>query len=334
MLVGKLVQLKTMPGMFGFELFQQMSDLLDIPCNMMEVINEHLFSCHVLLDEGVPVGRFGIYKNDALVYNDEPAVCIGAYACIDDDFVASKLLSYALEVCKELGFSNVIGPMNGSTWNRYRFKTTANQNSFFLDVNNPQYYNKQFEAAGFSSIGSYVSNIDENLKFDPAQLEKFKGHYEKKGAVIRNLNINKLEGELSRLADFCNVAFANNFLFTPIALEQFVKNYLQLGSLMDPKFVWIVENADEEIHAVCFAIKDVTDRAGKTMIIKTIGARPGSPFKGIATYLCRNLMKYASELGYDKLVHALMIEDNLSVKASQKYGDIFCEYTLYGKSLK
>ena len=334
MLVSNLVKLKTMPGMFGFNLFQQLSDLLDTPCNMMELINEHLYSCHVLLDEGVPVGRFAIYKNDALRYENKSAICIGAYACIDDEFVSDKLLKLAVEICKDLGYDQVIGPMNGSTWYKYRLKTSEESNSFFLDINNPHYYNKQFETAGFSSIGQYFSNLDDSLEYNGNQLKKFKTYYEDRGALIGNINMATLEDELLQIADFCNDAFANNFLFTPIDKKLFSSKYLSLGALMDPRLIWVVKDQASVIHAICFAIKDVTDKTGKTLIIKTIGTRQGSPFKGIATYLCRNLIKVAKGLGYDKIVHALMFKDNLSLNASEKYGSSFCEYALYGKSLK
>ena len=334
MLTTNLVQLKTMPGMFGFELFQQLAELLETPCNMKEVINEHLVSCQVLLDEGLPVGRFAIYENKKLRYQNKPAICIGAYACIDDDFVANKLLEHAVEICKELGYQQVIGPMHGSTWNRYRFKTSHKKNSFFLDVNNLGYYDKQFEKAGFSKIGKYLSNLDDQLKCDANQLEKFKKHYEKKGAMIRNINMSDLKNELGRLADFCNLAFANNFLFTPIERKAFVKKYMALGALMDSRFIWIVEDEGKEIQAVCFAIRDVTDTLGETIIIKTIGVRPGTRFRGIATYLCRNLIQFSRQLGYKRIIHALIFEDNISLNASEKYGHTFCEYALYGKTIK
>jgi len=334
MLVANLVELKTMPGLFGFELFQQLSDLLDTPCNMKEVINAHLHSCHVLLDEGVPVGRFAIYKNEDLRYQNKPAVCIGAYACVDDEYVAAKLLENATTQCKDLGYNFMIGPMNGSTWNQYRFKTSNPSDSFFLDVNNPSYYNQQFENAGFNTVSKYFSNLDESLSYDEGQLDKFKSYYEDKGAIIRNIDLKSLELELTRIADFCNIAFANNFLFTPIDKKVFVEKYLQLGALMDSRFVWIVEDDKKEIQAVCFSIKDVTDKSGKTIIIKTVAVRPNSPFKGVGTYLCRNVMRFASSIGYNRIVHALIIENNISLNASEKYSNSFCEYELYGKSLK
>ncbi len=334
MLVANLVHLKTMPGMFGFELFQQVSELLDVPCNLKEVINEHLLSCHVLLQDSIPVGRFAIYKNDLLRFQGESAICIGAYECIDDDFVAAELLTSAVDLCKDLGAKNIIGPMHGSTWNRYRFKTSNKDNSFFLDVNNPEYYNKQFLQSGFSEIGQYCSNLDADLKCDSEQLASFKLHFEKKGAIVRNIDMNNLEQELYSIADFCNHAFANNFLFSPIKPKLFVSKYMALGALMDPKFIWIVEDDKAEIHSVCFVVKDVTDPTGKTLIIKTVATKIGSPFRGISTYLCRSLIQLAKNLGYERIVHALIKVDNLSMQASAKFGNTYCKYSLYGKSLK
>ena len=322
-----------MPGQANYSMFEKLPELLGLNDSLEGVSNEYLHSCHVMVRDNFPVGRFAIYRNDDLLYKGMKAICIGAYHCIDDDFLAKKLLNYASNICKDLGYEFIIGPMNGSTWNKYRFADKESINSFFLDVQNPAYYNRQFGLLGFETIAKYFSNLDDDLNFDKESLISFEKYFAKRGANIRNISLVDFENELVRIADFSNLAFSENFLFTPIDREKFVQQYLKLRQIMNPKFIWIVEDSNKEIQSIFFAINDITDKEGKTLIIKSIAVRKNSPYKGIATYLARRLNQIASEMGYEKIIHALMIKDNLSMNASKKFGHELRSYSLYGKQL-
>ncbi len=333
MLVSSHQFINTEPGNPDFWYFEKVADFLNLNDQETFEQNEYLLSCHVLIQDNIPLGRFAIYKNDQLNYLNKRAICIGSYLCVDDDFVANALLNYAQEICLELNYDFMIGPMNGSTWNNYRFGHNESKGTFFLDVKNPAYFNDQFQKFGFQRIGTYCSNVDDKLYYDQSRLEGLASYYESKGANIRSIDMSKYEEELKRIAIFSNLSFSDNFLFTPISTNVFVKQYLKLEKLIDPKFVWIVEDEKEEIHAIFFAIKDYLDEDGKTLIVKTVATRKKSPFKGIATFLSRKLTKIALDSGYNKIIHALMIEDNLSLNASSKHGSPLKEYSLYALAL-
>ena len=329
MLVETLKHITTYPGDENYSLFAKLPELLGQDADK-EINNEYLHSCHIIMKDDFPVGRFAIYINEKLKFESEKAICIGAYHCVDDDYIAAQLLTEAISICRNMGYENIVGPMNGSTWNHYRFASESSAKSFFLDIDNPSYYNEQFKNNGFKVIAEYSSNIDQNLDYDESRLHEIGKYYEAKGVRVRNINLQDLETELYEIASFANLAFANNFLFTPIKEEVFVNEFLKLKQIMNPKFIWIVEDNQKEIHSIFFAINDILDAEGKTLIIKTIAVRKNSPFKGIATYQSRKLNQIASELGYEKIIHALMINHNLSLNASKKFGEHLKSYSLYG----
>lgn len=293
--------------------------------------NPYLHSCYLLIMDDQCVGRFAIYNNPKLSYKNKCTLCIGSYECKEDERVSRVLLEMAIAKCKELRAHCIIGPMNGSTWDNYRFAKEDSNRPFFLEPVQKPYYNHQFMKVGFKPIGNYISNLDKDLIFDKNQLQKFEKHYLNKGAKFRNIDLMNIQNELMAIAKFCNEAFKNNFLFTPIDPKVFVKKYMRVASFFDEKLIWIVENSKEEIEAIFFAIKDIMDPLGETLIIKTMAIKPNSSFKGIATYLAKKTSQLAKENGFKKIIHALIIDGNMSGVASKKNAQsTYRKYALYG----
>jgi len=96
----------------------------------------------------------------------------------------------------------------------------------------------------------------------------------------------------------------------------------------------LIENPKGELWALCFAVKDLKDPTGKTLILKTLARLKEAPLKGIAYFLGILTGAEAAKKGYTKIIHALMRSNNASVKASDKTsGEVISEYVLYGKKL-
>lgn len=333
--------IKTMPLHFGFEHFLNVS----LPINEVKSIQSEangdfntshpdLIACYVLLEEKKALGRFAFYHNKNLSYQEKTAICLGSYQCDNDDEAASFLLNKAQEEAVNLGFNYIIGPMNGSTWENYRFNRQQSNESFLMDINLPIYYNDQFQKTGFEPISSYVSNIDNSLEHNLERLDKMQKYYQGKGAIIKPIDMSNLERDLYRIAVFCNIAFRKNFLFTPIRPEDFVEKYIKIRDYLDPDFVSIVENRYHQIEGLFFALPDPFASSEKTLIIKTIACRPHSTFRGISTYLVRKANQLAAQKGYKKIIHAFMKTDNLSQNASKNLATtLHQEYALYGLDL-
>ena len=296
---------------------------------------EHLISCHVLLRNDMPVGRYAYYENPKLVLNEKKTAMIGSYECIDIDEASERLLKHSINLSKIRSCSELIGPMEGSTWQTYRFSVHNDHPNFFMEPYHHTYYNRQFVNAGFKPIAHYYSNLDRNIAFEDDEIASMEHEYNIKGATIRTLNMEQIEKDLSAIARLSIEGFANNYLYTPISVADFVKKYKRLSSYFDPELIWIIEDNLNEIHAFIFAVKDHFDPSEKTLIIKSLVRKKDSPFKGVGKFLSAKLYQIAKARGYNKMIHALMIEDNASRKISERMAvDHYKSYLLYGISIE
>jgi len=224
--------------------------------------------------------------------------------------------------------------MEGSTWNNYRFSNHNKFPNFFMEPYHHDYYTELFEAFGFKKIANYISVLDTDIKIETEKITKFESIFKKKGAHFRNLDISNLEDELYKIARFNNEAFSDNFLFTPIAEEDFVKKYLSYQKYFNPDLIWIVEDESGAIQALSFSIKDYMNTKEESLIIKSLARRKDSAYRGIGTYLVHKTYQLANQQGYKSLIHAMMIQDNASVAISEKYSQMdYISYSLYGYEL-
>lgn len=331
--------IKTLPGKQYFDLFENLPTGLYNKESFRfksghDPVHTHLEGCYVLLKNKEPLGRFAFYENPELKYKNKPAACIGSYECIADKHLSEELLLYAIKLAATKGYKWLIGPMEGSTWNSYRFSNHNRQPNFFMEPYHHNYYNEHFINAGFETIAEYFSNIDQTLDYDKEKLDQFEQYYLSKGAVFRNLNMDDLENDLRKIALFSIEAFSNNFLYTPITTDNFVSKYKKLRQLFDPHLVWIVEDTEGEMQALIFSIKDHFDVSNETLIIKSMARKISSSYRGIGRYLAEKIIQIAKESGYKKVIHALMIKDNASLRISEKYTrQDYKSYTLYGAKL-
>ncbi len=333
MLVSTLKHIETKQGDSHFSKFINFvgnSHLVDLS---ERIKNQHFHSCHLLMRNNEAVGRYALYTNEQLQYQDHKVICIAAYACIEDDTIAEILLNQATNLCRDLGYTFIIGPMKGSTWNAHRFSTDSDRPYFFSDLHNPLYYNEQFLNNNFYPIAHYSSGIGELQKPSADTMGNLEKYYEGKGAVIRNIDLENLKKELYKIAEFSNQAFANNFLFTPLNPDSFVQKYMQLRSLMNRDLIWLVENDKQELQSFIFAYPDFYSTKEKGLIIKSVAGKGDSPFRGITTFIFKKLLNQAYYSGYRKVIHAFIHNSNLSLTTSKKYPLKYKQYALYGKSL-
>lgn len=297
-------------------------------------VANHLEGCYLMYKNDVAVGRFAFYKNPNLKYESKLAACIGSYECEDDDKSARELLNYAKHLAKENNYTQIIGPMEGSTWENYRFSNHNDHPNFFMEPYHHVYYNQHFVDAGFSSISSYLSNLDLKMTYDEERLNKHEERFKSQGAVFRTIDMDNLEEDITKIAEFSISAFSNNFLYSPATVEDFSKKFMKISSLFDPRMILLVENAEGVIQGLCFSIKDYFDPTGKTLVVKSIARLNDSPFKGVGAFLGGKTTQAAAEAGYKRLIHAFFLEDNASRRISESNsGDDFKSYALYGIQL-
>lgn len=299
-----------------------------------EPVSKHLAGCYVLWQNDEPVGRFAFYENPDLQYQGSKAACLGSYECVDNAVVSQRLMKEALDLARAKGYAWLIGPMEGSTWSNYRFSNHHQQAPFFMEPYHHLYYNTQWQEAGFEPIAHYESNLDEQLEYDAEALAQAQQKYESEGAVFRSIDLEHFEADLEKIGQLSITGFAHNFLYTPIEVQEFVSKYAPLKQFFDPRLITIVEDAQGELQALSFNIKNFNDPSGKSLIIKSLMRSKSCPFRGIGAHLVGKTTQTAKELGFEQIIHAFIIKGNTSQNISEKYSaHDYKSYVLYGVKL-
>lgn len=294
----------------------------------------YLLDCYVLKKDHVAVGRFAIYNNPHLFYQGNSAASIGSYECVNDEEIALELLTQAKRLAKNEGFEYLIGPMEGSTWNNYRFTDDISEDVFFMEPYHQPYYPEQFMQFGFQKIASYFSNIAVDISYNSDSLDQLELTFQEAGMQLRTIDLENLSDELEKIAEFCNAAFEDNFLFTPIPKKEFVEKYLRFKSYFDPEFIFISEDAAGKMNGLFFPIKDYCDETGKRFVLKTMARLKEAPFRSMVEYLGQKTIKKAIEKGFTTSIHAFILTDNISVEMSKRFsGTSYKSHTLYGIEL-
>ena len=268
-----------------------------------------------------------ILARAGLIYANNRAQ-IGFFEAINDINAVRFLFDEIKKYASQKGYDYLIGPINGSTWKKYRVTLPSNNPPFLLDNYNKPYYAELFEQCGFETIANYTSSVCRNLDRDYSRLNKFEKIFEQKGVKIRKFDPNNFERDIRKIYEVSIKSFVNNFLYTPIEFEEFYKMYEPVKSFLNPKWVLIAENEKDESIAFIFGFDNLYNRREKSLIIKTLAQIPDYKYRGIGSYLTEYMHKKAKDAEYDNIIHALMHENNVS--ANILSGELYHEYKLYG----
>jgi GNAT superfamily N-acetyltransferase len=260
---------------------------------------------------------------------------IGHYAARDARS-AAEILSAACLALAAQGCTLAVGPIDGSTWRRYRLLTERGREPpFFLEPDNPDEWPGHFEAAGFEACARYYSSLNEDNARIRNRSDREK-QIARDGYTVRTLAVHDIESELDRLWRLSSETFRGNLFYTPIARDEFHAIYAPLLNSIKPELVFIMERGDAQV-AFCLAIPDLLQATRgqpiDTVIIKSITVEESHRGKGLSSVLLSRLNRTARSLGMHRTIHALMHEDNPSRWLNHGLMRDFRRYTLYSRRL-
>lgn len=261
---------------------------------------------------------------------------IGHYAAADAE-AGTAVLSAACTSLRARGCSLAIGPMDGNTWRTYRLVVEpGTEPPFLLEPHHPREWVDHFGQAGFQVLATYTSAVTEDLGWRHPGLPEREASVADAGIRIRTLDASRLDGELRRIHELSLEGFRDNFLYTPIGQEEFVGMYARLQAVLVPSLVLLAERGDR-LEGYAFGVPDVLRRQrgepADTAIFKTMTVRPGRRHLGLGTVLWHRLEQQAGSLGFRRVIHALMHEDNRSRRMSDSHARTIRRYAIFARDL-
>ncbi len=295
---------------------------------------QNLAVSFVAISEHKFCGRASLYFNPLLKYKDESACTIGNYECVQDDEISSSLIHAVLQAAKKSGMKFIVGPMNGSTWEQYRFIGSEKENLFFSEQCHHQYYNDQFLQSGFTVIKDYYSSIDNDPTFDHEKVLETEAFFKSEGVTFREINMENFNIELENIYQLTKTAFAKNFLYTDIDKSYFVEKYLALKPIIDPSFVILAHDIQGALIGYFLCFPDLYNKNEKVLIVKTLARHPDERWKGLGHVIGNMIYKKAASQNYTKMIHAFIPENGSSTNLSKNFsGFPFRKYALYGRTI-
>jgi GNAT superfamily N-acetyltransferase len=288
----------------------------------------------LLLDDGSLIGRCSCWWTGTPVYNERRTGVIGHYAAADSAS-ARTLLWHACDLISSEGAATAIGPMDGTTWRRYRFIVERGpEPPFFMEPDNPDEYPSHWTDAGFSRIATYTSALNVDLTVEdprtPAAFEQLR----ESGIVIRRFEFSRSAEELQRIFALSLEAFGRNFLYTPIDEREFLAQYQAVLPHVTPEVVLLAEKG-AQLVGFMFAVPDLLEqrRMGtvQTILVKTVAVHPSVRGIGLGGVLVDMVQRKARELGFRRAVHALVHETNVSGRISARTAKTMRRYALFAK---
>jgi GNAT superfamily N-acetyltransferase len=285
---------------------------------------------------GQAVARCSLWRRRTPAYADHRVGFVGHYA-VSDPAAAPVLLDAALERLATEGCTLAIGPVDGNTWQRYRFLTErGSEPPFLLEPDNPDEWPGQFTAAGFAPLAQYYSALNDNLTPDERRLADLERRVAERGVTVQPLRAERFDEEMRRVHALSLLSFRDNFLYSPISEADFLAQYAPIRPYMRPDLVLLAEREGELVGYI-FAIPNLLQaRSGRpvdTAIVKTMAVRPDQGGFGLGGLLMARCEEAIRAAGFTRAIHALFHEANRSGRISGHTARIIRRYTLYARPL-
>lgn len=306
----------------------------DLPAlSAIQIERQHPDAMWMVEDEGGRVaGRCSLWWTDTAAHEGQRVGLIGHYS-VANCHGAAALLDLACGELVRHGCTLAVGPMDGNTWQNYRFVVERGaEPAFFLEPSHPGDWPDHFLSAGFFVLARYYSALCTDISRPDAGLSEVGRRLEALDVRVRPLRLAELSEELSRIHALSIESFRDSFLFMPISRDDFLAQYVALQKYVRPELVLIAEQGERTIGYV-FAVPDLLQTPIDTIIIKTLAVHPDFHAAGIGRMLAGLCHQEAYALGYRRAIHALMLDTSAARALSQKIAEPIRRYALFGRSL-
>lgn len=292
--------------------------------------------------DGAPAARLSHRVVTGLAGAAGPTGVIGHYEAEDAEAGVALLLAARRSLAAD-GVVRVIGPMDGTTWERYRLAlddpdTRANP-PFLTEPTNPPDYPRHWAAAGFEPVAHYVSQLLRDLDALAERAAAAAGPLEEAGLGIEPLEPSSFDAALDEIHALSLEAFARNPFYSPIGRDRFRAMYAPFRDRIDPEMVLLARGPDDRLAGFIFALPDLLDpaivRSGRPgrVIIKSLAVAATARGAGLGSVLMHEVHRRAAARGFQAALHALMHADNASLRISRRGGTLYRRYALFGWEL-
>lgn len=214
----------------------------------------------------------------------------------------------------------IIAPLDRDTWSDYRVKTYTTLSKPFQGE--PSDFNgltDVLKTIRFEKKYIYYSKISDAIDRPEKDLDEVNFRY---------VSDETLDKDIEQIFNLSVNEFKNNLFYGKANKEDFITKYKGIYHLLKPKI--IVAEKDQNIIGFLLGYDGGIENNKKVFIMKTIAVASQYRNKEIGSQLYIRLTNKVKQLGYQKILGALIYSKNVSSKIVDKYNsNIVSEYALY-----
>lgn len=208
------------------------------------------------LKEGELAGTISAHINHTHnEFHQEKAGFFGFFECLEDFFVAQRLLETACQWVAERGMEVIRGPMNFSTNEECGLLVEGfDSRPVVMMTYNPRYYVDFVEKAGFvkaMDLYAYILKAEDfknNAENLPEKVFKAaQAALSRPKIRVRTLNFKDFDREVERGWKVYNSAWSKNWGFVPLSEEEFKHIAYGLKPFLDPELIFLAEVNGEPV---------------------------------------------------------------------------------------
>lgn len=281
------------------------------------------------LVDGQPRYRLAWLVDEA---RSEAMFCLYARNPADSD---PRLLRLTLKqdlasLAKAARVSRIIGPMESSTWRRYRFVSRdSGLPRFPGEAKTPPAFAKDFRQSGFRIRNRYESRLVPSIirlhrlaarkRVDRARGQASFAHFSGADAFA----------QLPRLYALSQAIFANNQAFKPISEAEFMALF-QAEASASSQVCLHTATRDGDLLAFAYSYKiGPYGPAGRpTAVLKTIGTHPKARGEGLGYTLSYQAHVHWLAEGCRQMIYPYMETQNVSLKMARLFSQRLRSYVL------
>lgn len=202
-------------------------------------------------DQGRVVGRIaGIYDQNYVQFQKDPAAFWGFFECVDDAAVSRALFAAVSDWARQQGAQRLLGPMNPSTNDECGLLVRGfDRPPVFMMTYNPPYYPRLVEQAGFTQAKDLLAFFFDLAHTPMDRFERLAAKFEKRAPEMKLRPIRKatLAEDIRKVTEVYNEAWEANWGFVPMTPAEIQFMARRLKPLLYEGLAYLMEAPQETV---------------------------------------------------------------------------------------
>ena len=256
--------------------------------------------------------------------------CLFGFLNLEENFEVAKKLFGQMEDCtREMGYKEIVGPMNYCTWLSYRLALDRYDMKLYPDCDNPAYYVDYLKKLGYEEFLTYrsawVKNHNPLYEVGKRSFEE----KQKEGIVFKYYSGETALTRQKEIFEISRDAFKGAWMYSELPSEYFEQIYLSWVKKVDLQlFV-----AYKDGQAIGF-VMGYKNPYADNFIAKSSAVKPEFQNQQVFAALLYFATTHIEKMGFDEMIYHFQCEQKSDFKRFDKeYESDEKRYALFRKVL-